>query len=302
MVFAFRQRGDVEAQVRRIAVEQIDKSLEEAGGTSGSFGETVHRLRRRCKRLRGLLRLVKPRFDRFEMENRAFRDLAAALSGARDTAVTTETFEALVTYDAGRGGDAEIADTLATVIRQRLRESVGPEPDQAEQQLLLAQHRAGLQQARRRVESWNVRGKGFSAVGDGLEATYQRLSNGLDTARAEASPEALHAWRKDAKYHWHHVSLFEEAVPDVLAGRRQLLDRLGELLGDHHNLAVLERILGGTSRVAVADLTPVRSLIAERQATLAGQAFTLGEQLTAEKPATLRARFEDYWQLLPREG
>lgn len=300
MAFAFRQRYDVETQLRRIAAEQIDKALEEAGGTSEPFGETVHRLRRRCKRLRGLLRLIRPRFAGFAAENRAVRDIAGALAGARDTAVTMETFEALVAYDAGRGGDAEIGVTLAQTVRQRLKESIGAGPEESERLRLMAEFRSAMAAARRRVEGWDMCGKGFEMLSDGLGATYRRLSTGLEAAREGGSVEAFHAWRKDAKYHWHHVDLLEAAAPDLLAGRKALLDRLGGLLGDHHNLAVLDETLDKLDGISAADLGVVRRLVGERQETLAGQAFALGRQLTAEKPSTLQARFAAYWQLLPR--
>jgi hypothetical protein len=92
------------------------------------------------------------------------------------------------------------------------------------------------------------------------------------------------------------VGLLHAAAPDLLRARKASLDRLGEMLGDHHNLAVLgdtlaERGDGG-----------VREAITEQQAILASDAFALGRQLTAEKPTALRDRFEQYWALLPEKN
>lgn len=301
MGFAFRQRDGIGAEVRRMATEQIDKAIEDAA-SGEAFAEVVHRIRRRCKRLRGLLRLIKPHFEDFDRENAAFRDLAASLSGARDKAVTTQTFESLVAYDAGRGGDAELGATLVEQVGTTLRRSVGSELDAAQQASLLAAVRSGMGAARRRATEWTLDGKGYATIADGLEATYRRLRQGLDTARASEAAEDLHAWRKHAKYHWHHVGLFAHAAPDMLAGRKELLDKLGEQLGDHHNLVVLDGTLAGIEGLAAPELAQVRRLIAERQGTLARQAFHLGGQLTAERPGTLRSRFGDYWRLLPREA
>lgn len=97
------------------------------------------------------------------------------------------------------------------------------------------------------------------------------------------------------------MNLLSAGAPEVLKGRRQLLDELGELLGDHHNLAVLGDLLAGEKViVGLGDLAPVRALAGERQDKLVGKAFDLGLQLTAEKPRALSARFGRYWTLMER--
>ena len=148
--------------------------------------------------------------------------------------------------------------------------------------------------AAKRAKDWSLSGRGFDRIGDGLEATYRRMRDGLVSAETVQTAEALHAWRKDCKYHWHHVSLLLPTAPDLLRPRRAAVDRLAEMLGDHHNLAVLDETLAPREGVAA-----VREVIAERQALLAFDAFELGRQLTAEKPGMLRDRFEQYWSLLP---
>lgn len=301
MAFRFKQQNSIGKQVRAIAGEQIAKALAECETGAGNLDKTVHRLRRRCKKLRGLLRLIEPHFKGFAAENRAFRDAGDGLAGTRDAAVMLETFDALVTFDAKRGQKAQLDAALAGRTHDLLRDRVGAGPDAEEGRQLLATFAGIMRAAGKRAEDWLIGGKGFSRIEDGLDATYRRMRDGMRLAAKDLTAEALHDWRKDTKYHWHHVSLFEGCAPDLLAGHKTLLDQLGELLGDHHNLVVLDETLMAARGLTGSELVTVQRAIVDRQAGLAEQALALGRQLTAEKPGTLRLRFEQYWALLPVE-
>lgn len=296
MGFAFTQQSAIEKQVREIACEQITMALEECAKPNDDFDKLVHGLRRRCKKLRGLVRLIEPRFKHAKRESGAFRDAAAGLSGRRDAAVMVETFAHLLEFDRRRDGDAHIAPAQAGALADELKSKAGGPPNDAEAAAMLEEFVDIFDRAKARVDTWQLSGRGFDQIGDGLEDTYRRMRNGLETARAEGSAEAMHEWRKDTKYHWHHVTLLHAAAHDILKPRKASLDRLGEMLGDHHNLAVLDDALAEHTDIAV-----VRAVIAERQAQLASDAYELGRQLVAEKPAMLRERFEQYWSLLPEK-
>lgn len=294
MGFEFTHRHGIEAQVRSIAREQIDKALLECDQDGLEFGTLVHGLRRRCKKLRGLVRLIEPHFKHWKLENRAFGDAADVLSGPRDAAVQVETLAHLLAFDARRDSGARIDAEHGAALTQWLESGLGQAPTVAERARLLAEFAALFKAAGKRARDWSLSGRGFDQIGDGLERTYRRMRDGLTSAEAAQTAEALHAWRKDCKYHWHHVSLLLPTAPDLLRPRKAAVDRLGEMLGDHHNLAVLDETLATHEAVAT-----VREVIAERQAVLAFDALELGRQLTAEKPAKLRDRFEQYWSLLP---
>ena len=297
MGFEFTQQGGIEAQVRTIACEQIDKALAECRQADRDFGEIVHGLRRRCKKLRGLLRLVQPRFKRWKRENRTFRDAASGLSGTRDAAALVQTFGHLLAFDRERDGGELIDAAQSEALGAWLEGRVGAQPTGDERARLLDKFIELFEAAGERAKGWTLSGRGFEQLGDGLEDTYRRLRDGLGKAEAEGTAEALHDWRKDVKYHWHHIRLLHGAAPDLLQPRKASLDRLAEMLGDHHNLAVLDHTLAEQG-----DIAAVQALIAERQAMLAGDAFALGRQLAAEKPAMLRERFEQYWSLLPEKS
>lgn len=299
MGFNFTRRTAVKDQVRGIAIGQVVAALEECRG-DGDLDKTVHGLRRRCKKLRGLLRLIEPRCKVFEAENRVVRDAAQGLSGMRDAAVMVETFDALVEFDSKREGGPRLDVALARPVRSLLRGRVIVAPETIDRQQLLGDFAAAMAPLAERAQSWAIQGRGFACLGAGLERTYGRMREGLAQARDEGSAEALHDWRKHAKYHWHHVGLLQLAAPELLAGRKNLLDQLAELLGDHHNLHVLHETLAtGQQSGSAEGIERLGEVIAERQSLLATRAFVLGRQLAVEKPTALRRRFEQYWQLLP---
>jgi len=302
MAFRFESRGNIERQVRRIAREQFDKALGDIEGEK-TFDEAVHSARRRCKRLRGLLRLIRPAFEHFERENVALRNAASGLSGARDAAVMVETFKSLRTFDTAEGRTARIGAEAGAAMERLLQERTGTQ-DGGNQDAMLATFRAAMRDGRERAETWDLDGDGFASIGAGLEATYERMGKRLRKAAKVRTAAAFHDWRKDTKYHWHHVGLFEAAAPDLLAPRKRSLDRLGEFLGDHHNLAVLAEVLEseGAGAATRVDRDDIAAVIAERQADLETEAFALGRQLTAEAPAALRSRFHGYWCLLKVNG
>ena len=72
MAYAFKQSSGVADQVRAIAVEQIDKALQAVVGND-NFDTTVHTLRKCAKKLRAVLKLVRPAFEDYESESAAIK-------------------------------------------------------------------------------------------------------------------------------------------------------------------------------------------------------------------------------------
>lgn len=293
MGFSFSQRSKVGSQVRKIAAEQIEASLADIGA-AGNFDDTVHELRRRCKKTRGLLRLVRPHFADFHVENAAFRDAADTLSAARDAAVMLDTFEAVLKDDAARSLPAETGNRLRRALEDNVRR-VSREQDRAG---LLDAFSEAMVAARLRIAHWRFDASGFALIEPGLRDIYARMRNRLRAADKTGEDDVFHDWRKDTKSHWFHVSLLKDCAPDRLGARRDQLDTLGEYLGDHHNLVVLAEGL----EMLTGALDPVLSrVIAGRKDALADKAFLLGRQLTVESPGALVARFEQFWKLLPKD-
>jgi CHAD domain-containing protein len=290
VAFAFeRDDANVEQGMRRIATEQIDKALMEASAPLADFDKTVHQLRRRCKNLRGLLRMVRPGFKAFKAEDGAIRTIAGQLAQIRDATVMVETFDRLVQGTEAAPEQQQLRNTLIERSASMLL--------QIDQAAMLRKFCEALSAMRHRAGAWTLQRKRFAALAEGIEDTYRALRRDMRAAAADDNPAVLHAWRKQAKYHRHHVMLLRRHAPDVLDGRSKLLAELAEMLGGHHDLAVLVEVLSGRVAGNSAVLEQVAVLASERQAKLATEAFALGGQLAVERPRDLTERLKRYWQL-----
>lgn len=73
--------GTVEQRFRAIAIDQLDEALADLDQPDSEDRSVVHEARRRCKRLRGLLRVG---FSNYALENAEIRSAATMLSHLRD--------------------------------------------------------------------------------------------------------------------------------------------------------------------------------------------------------------------------
>lgn len=110
---------------------------------------------------------------------------------------------------------------------------------------------------------------------------------------------AIHGARKDmrkrAKDLWYELRLLSGSWPVPLKATVDEAHRLSELLGDHHDLAVLredlrERNLGAEETQALS------AAIDRHQAELAAGAISLGRRLYAERPQDFERRLRRYWE------
>ncbi len=280
--------------VRRVAKSQIDAALAEIDDEGIDRTETVHQVRKRCKKLRGLLRLVRPAFPAYADENAAFRDAARLLSGVRDAAVMVETYDALAARF-GRDFDAArfqpVRDHL--VERKRAVEGEGELVDAR-----LALFRETMEEARKRAKAWTLEAEGAAALAGGYEKTFKRGAKALKAARAEPAAENLHELRKRAKYHWYHVRLLREVWPAVTAALDDELDRLGDLLGDEHDLAVFEEEIGRLSRAGVERdvLKDLAALARRRREELQTAALALAARAFSGKAGAAAKRMGALWE------
>ncbi|MCW2363320.1 MULTISPECIES: CHAD domain-containing protein [Sphingobium] len=293
MPFRFRSSGtSVEEGFRRIACERLDEALALIRGVEEPPARIVHQLRRTCKAMRGLLRLVRPAFPAYQTENAAFRDIAAMLSGARDSEVLIETLDSLIDADEARQDWAMLRSHWAAP-------GHGAAGAMAEQ---IESCRAPLLAARVRAPTWALTARGEDAILPGLRKTYRQARQAMRALEAvsgtPAAAQASHAWRKHVKYHGQHIRLLSRLNPDLAKRRLARTDRLGDLLGDRHDLDMLIARLrqddGLLSDPAAA--AQLAALAHQRAEALARKAARLGEALLAEKPSDFAAN----WATPPR--
>ena len=286
MAFEIRLQHDVSPEICRVAREEVDRAIAAVEGARGGTLKGVHDARKRFKAIRALLRLVAPRLGpAFRRENRWYRDAARQLAGVREAQASLETLDRL-----GSPGDAYLRRELEARYEARR----GLRSRDADVLAVLAKD---LAKARKRVATWSLAGGGFKLVEPGLRATYRSGRKGFRRALRGTTATELHEWRKDVKYHRHHLELLVHLWPDVLKAAAATARRLGDLLGDHHDLHELRALLSRSP--ALARSTRARESVlaaAEHQSReLEAHAGTVGGLVYAEKPGRFIARMGAYW-------
>lgn len=293
--YRFERGEKIEEGLRRIAFEQVDSALAEVDDAELGPHETTHQIRKRCKKLRALLRLVRFSIGEecYQEENAWFRDTARLLSEGRDKTALRAAYDLLL--DAfepviDRSASAPLARALTESQNQWI------ENDHAER--LIAQARARMQTGREHVGKWKLPNRGFEAIADGLEKTYRRGRKRFEEAYDDPTPARFHEWRKRVKYGWYHMRLIQNVWPEALKARRTLCHDLSDVLGDHHDLSVMRSWLSQEGS-AIVDPTTVHALVGiakEYQRQLEQEARPMAQLLFTEKPSAFVHRLGSYYQ------
>ena len=293
MAYRFeRDFATVQDGVRSLAVELIDDAVGCAGGKGRDTNETVHSLRKSCKKVRGLIRLVSSVFDDYRFENAAFRNAGRNFSSMRDGGVLVETYDSLL--DAHKD---QIDRSRFAPIRRRLTLMQKQLAERADIDDILEQFRETMLQARERACRWHIAADGFEAVGPGLRKFYKRAQRAMHEVAREPSTEAIHEWRKRVKDHWYHARLLSPIWKTPMRAHSEVADRLGDMLGKHHDLEVFRQRLQDHDLADEADLDVLAGLTRLRQDALLEKAFSTGARLLAERAARLTRRWQSYWDV-----
>jgi CHAD domain-containing protein len=290
--------------LQRVSLEQFDRSIDGLVG-GDDVDKAVHEARKSIKRLRAVLRLVKGELSRrvYRTENEILRDTARLLAPVRDGIVMVDTVVALRhDFSSQLAPDAfiEVEAKLGQRYERRRAKALADEG-------MIPQVVSTLRQARARYAAWPVSEPDpygrtpirntFEAIEPGLRATYGRGRAELEAAIDKPSTENFHAWRKRVKYLRHQMELLEPLWPEVVGGYASSVDRLGEIVGGEHDLAVLLHTLGELPDLAPdpAERAMVAALAQHRRKLLQAAAITLGKRVYAEPAERFVERMGAYW-------
>jgi CHAD domain-containing protein len=287
MAFRFKLGEPFDEGCRRIAVEQIERAQALLLGKDDQ-AVAVHETRKALKRLRALLRLIRPAIgeEAFKAENAQLREVGLSLSGARDRHVLLETINKLeASARFGRRG-------LVEGVRQVIAAANGEGAP-----LTMKQANARLTDAKKRLAGLYIDGSGFEVVGAGLERSYRRARRMFAEAYRAPTDETFHEWRKGAQGHWRQMTLLSRAWPDYLGARAVEARHLSQLLGDDHDLAMLVAFVhsDAASSLGGEQAALIERAARQRQAELRETARPRGQRLFAAAPKRLRRSIGIYW-------
>jgi CHAD domain-containing protein len=289
------------AGLRRVILGQLDRAIELLEDQRASADEqAVHELRKIIKRVRAIVRLLREELGakRFAREDAALRDCGRRVAGARDAEVMVGTLEALCKREPKlaksrmRGGRGGVEGLRAQLVAER--DAVGGVREEAVRGAVAADLRA----IRTRVAAWELHEHAKDPTGllaPGIERVYGEGRRRMRRARrSDGDLEAMHAWRKRVKALRYAAETVDRRGKsrETKSGRRlhrtaRRADRLGELLGEEHDLALLERVVRGRKKLFVDERKQRKRLlraIARRRRRLRKRALREGERLYERKP------------------
>lgn len=277
------------AGIVRVGENLIDSITNSGERAKPKESEYVHSVRTAIKRLRALLRLIRPVVGEafFSRENGRLRNAGRRLAVARDTEVARETLQtlpvsdgpekqavasALVGLESKNGTRTDISDALNTI-------------------------RQGLEQTKRNLQQLQLANGEWEVVEPGLRNVYRQSRKRMDTALHDGGDEAFHKWRIRVKNLLYGLEFLEPVWPKRMDKMAARLSKLQDKIGCDHDIAVLKGILrktpdkfGGTE--AVERL--IRCLDGKSR-KLRHAAEPLGEKIFTTKPRRFVRKLGRCW-------
>jgi CHAD domain len=278
-------------EVRRIAAHQLELAIERltAAGDDTHDG-SVHTARRHIKKVRALIRLVRPAHRRrYRAVDRLLRMVNRMLAPMADAQATV----AMLARVAWRDGSELPADVVA-----RLRDSVRRRESMAYEDAALTDAfetvAALLRAERDAVGEWRISQTGFDAVASGLEQTAWASRRAMVTL-ASSRVEDYREWRQRVKAHRLQVRLLKRRCGNGLALDERRLEGLDGYLGDCRNCAILREVLTTDSLLDRTDAALGLRAVRRYERRLRRCARRLGIAIYDETPRHFVTRVERLW-------
>lgn len=297
MAYRLDPEQPVADELRRVAEHQLTLAVARLTSAGDATPDgSVHAARRHIKKVRALIRLVRPALGRqyrgVDCRLRAVNRLLAPIADAQATV-------AMLTRVVWREGGDLPADVVA-----RLRDSVVRRESMAYEDAALTDAfdtaAALLRAERDAIDTWRVRLTGFRAVSGGLRQTARRCRRAMGQAMASSPVEGYRTWRQFAKYHWLQVRLLKARCGGGLDLDERRLEALDGYLGDCRNCAILREVLISDSQLDRADAARGLRAVRRYERDRRRRARRLGAAIYAETPSDFVRRVERLWRATRR--
>ncbi|HXD20330.1 MAG TPA: CHAD domain-containing protein [Vicinamibacterales bacterium] len=293
MAFRLKKGAPVATEVRRIVLRQLEAAISELHSVGDpQSDEAVHDARRRVKKIRAIIRLVRPVLDKaYRSVDDDLRNVARMLAPVADGRGIIETLDEL----ARRYGKALPPGTLEAARKGVIRHGARADRETAERGVLEAA--AGtLRSERKRIKHWHITAQGFRAIGPGLEESYRRARRMMILAWSKPKPSHFHTWRRYVKDHWFHVRLLEGRCGYHLVGYERRIEALDGVLGEYHNVILLRDVLVTDVDLPREETARCLRVVARYQRLLRRHAELLGVGIYTERPRRFVRRIRHLWQ------
>jgi CHAD domain-containing protein len=281
---SLKNRETLRNGLRRVVDVLTDSAVNSLSHESRNGEQDIHQVRTIIKRLRALLRLIRPAVAPtfFNRENARLRTAAGLLSFARDAEVARETLKMLPV------SNQSDQDAVRSVLSGF--ESNVELPNDVEQ--TMAEVKRRLEQTRRNFQRLKLRGSEPEILERGLRAVYRQGRNRMKDAIELGEDSAFHRWRIRAKNLYYEIEFLESVWPERLHRLISRLAKLQDNIGLVHDAAVLRAWLMKTPANFGGGETVQRvvSCLDNQTSKLRERAVPLGRKIWREKPRRFARR------------
>lgn len=291
---SFRARPDrkLTDELLRVLREEIDQTARAVADGRQAERKRIQRARKGTKRSRALLRLLRSQAPSvYDVENPWLRDSARKLSSLRDADALVEACDRLARSDSDATSKRALAQLKAALSRWR-RES---RPDTATVERELGRFVERLGESTQRLKRVTLPPGDFDALAPELQKLYRQARRAFQTAYEQPSAPAFHAWRKATKRLSYAIRFLRCAWPGEIKVFGKTLKKIGSLLGDDHDLAMLETFLRDHAAIARPSSAHLLNRLRIEVARLRGEAEPLGQRAFALKPRAFAEAMNSWW-------
>jgi CHAD domain-containing protein len=253
----------------RVVDSLIGSAADGLSNESRNGEQDIHQERTTIKRLRALLRLIRPAVDPafFNRENARLRTAARLLSFARDTEVALRT---LKTLPVSNQIDQDSVRSVLSGFEVKVERPNDLDETRAEVRRRLAQTRRNFHQLK-------------------LRGTEREIELGEDSA--------FHRWRIRAKNLYYELEFLESVWPKRLHRLVSRLSKLQDEIGLDHDAAVLRAWLKKTPENFGGSETVQRVVgcLDSQTQKLRKRVVPLGQKIWGEKPSRFARRVVRHW-------
>lgn len=280
MAFRLKPNESDRKGLERVLRNELRAAMAELA-TPDLTDEQIHEARKHIKKARAVLLLVRTSI-RTPHARTGLRHAARLLSPMRDAHALIRNSEELCEAD-----PRVLPQRTCTAIHRHLRERAMVVRQSAERHAAVQRAWCALNDVRRSLSSWDWSNVGRQDLEAALQQSYRNARQSMKRAKRSADPIDLHTLRKRVKALWYALRLFAGHAP-ALRGEIAQLERIEELLGDGHNLFVLQTKtrdrLGRDQRAVLADH------LEKLQAQLRKRALARAIRFFDERPKQFGAR------------
>jgi CHAD domain-containing protein len=252
--------------------------------------ELVHEARKAIKRMRALARLLRHELgeQEFKRLNGSLGAAGRRLSSARDAEVRLTTLRSLLERHPKALALKEIGRLERRLEAER---EWTVEPSDREEVL------RDIADMRQQLAHWNLVEHDLETMAPGLRRIYREGRHRYVRVKHERGRDAqhMHDWRKRVKSLYYALNMLGGKKSKGARGMTRRADRLGELLGEEHDLWMFCSYLEQHPEACGEDARARAKLlqrIARRRKRLRKRALELGARLYKRKPAGFMRRMK----------